>query len=60
LIGSDTPKTPLLRLRRIAGKSKRDNVSGPDQPGSDAIDDSDKVVDAELVDDNDKGMYRRG
>jgi hypothetical protein len=51
---------PLLRLRRIAGKSKRDNVSGPDQPGSDAIDDSDKVVDAELVDDNDKGMYRRG
>jgi len=53
--------TPLPRLRRIAGKSNlqfadhgesdEDDVSGPDQPGSDVIDDNDVVE----VDDDD--MY---
>jgi hypothetical protein len=59
--------TPLPRPRRIAGKSSlqfadrgesnEDDVSGPDQPGSDVIDDNDEVVDAGLVDDDDEDMY---
>jgi len=50
--------TPLPRPRRIAGKSSlqfadrgesnEDDVSGPNQPGSDVIDDNDEVVIAKL------------
>src|ERR1700730_264375 len=65
LVDDGFHNTPLPRLRRIGGKSKddlqfdgwvadrgksdEDDVSGPDQPGSNVINDNDKVVDAELV-----------
>jgi uncharacterized surface anchored protein len=46
-----------LQLVADCGKSNVDDINGFNQPGSDVINDNDKMVDAELVDDNDEDMY---